>query len=283
MPKTAKDCPLDLCTSCAGWLLHTETAYMLYYAQGVSLLSYEQKISSLADLVRHAGRVVFFGGAGVSTESGIPDFRSAQGLYHQKRLVPAEEVLSIGYYRQHPDAFYQFYRENLLCLDALPNAAHRTLARWEHMGKLTDIVTQNIDGLHQLAGSRRVWELHGSVHRNLCGRCSKVYDARFVAACEGSPKCACGGSVKPDVVLYGESLDPDVIEGAIDAISRSDLLIVGGTSLQVYPAAGFVQGYRGNLVIINKSPTPMDHQADLVIDQPIGQSLEQADALLTSE
>lgn len=244
---------------------------------------YNQKIESLANHIREAQRVVFFGGAGVSTESGIPDFRSAQGLYHQKRLVPAEEVLSIGYYRTHPDAFYQFYRENLLCLNARPNAAHRALAGWEQMGKLTDIVTQNIDGLHQLAGSKRVWELHGSVHRNICGRCGKQYDAQFVAACGGPPTCTCGGSVKPDVVLYGESLDPDVIEGAIHAIRRSDLLIVGGTSLQVYPAAGFVQGYKGKLVIINKSPTPIDRQADLVIDQPIGQTLEQADALLASE
>lgn len=283
MPKTAKDCAANLCTSCAAWRFMRRRASMLYYIKGVSLLSYEKKLSALADLVSQARRVVFFGGAGVSTESGIPDFRSAQGLYQQKRLVPAEEVLSIGYYRQHPDAFYQFYRENLLCLDAQPNAAHRVLAKWEHQGKLTDVITQNIDGLHQLAGSQRVWELHGSVHRNLCGRCGSPYDAQFVASCQGPPVCTCGGAIKPEVVLYGESLDGDVIQGALDAIQRSDLLIVGGTSLQVYPAAGFVQGYRGTMVIINKSPTPMDHQADLVIDQPIGRTLEQADALLASK
>ena len=216
--------------------------------------------------------IVFFGGAGVSTESGIPDFRSVDGLYNQKYAYPPEEILSRTFFDRRPEEFYRFYRDKMLCLTARPNPAHRKLAQLEAAGRLRSIVTQNIDGLHQLAGSKRVWELHGSVHRNYCMRCGKSYPAQWVLDSTGVPKCDCGGIVKPDVVLYEEQLD----QGAVNDIQKADLLIVGGTSLAVYPAAGLINYYRGSrLVLINKSETPRDGQADLVLHGPIGQILDQ--------
>ena len=218
--------------------------------------------------------IVFFGGAGVSTESGIPDFRSVDGLYNQKYDYPPEEILSRTFFDARPEEFYRFYRDKMLCLDARPNAAHKKLAQLEAAGKLRSVVTQNIDGLHQLAGSRRVWELHGSVHRNHCMRCHKGYPVEFIRDSAGVPRCTCGGIVKPDVVLYEEALDSSVLEGALKDIQRADMLIIGGTSLAVYPAASLVRYYRGSrLVLINKSPTPYDAHANLVIAGPIGEIL----------
>ena len=215
--------------------------------------------------------MVFFGGAGVSTESGIPDFRSVDGLYHQQYPYPPETILSATFFHQHTEEFYRFYREKMLCLDAQPNAAHRTLAQWERQGKLTGIVTQNIDGLHQKAGSQAVWELHGSIHRNHCLQCRRSYPAETIARSSGIPRCTCGGIIKPDVVLYEEQLDGQVLAGAVEAISRADLMLVGGTSLSVYPAAGLLSYFRGeHVVLINRSATPMDRQADLVIRDPVG-------------
>lgn len=234
----------------------------------------------LAQMVREARSAVFFGGAGVSTESGIPDFRSADGLYNRRYTLPAESILSHEYFVDETEAFYAFYRDQMIMPGARPNAAHLTLARWEQEGRLSAVITQNIDGLHQQAGSRTVWELHGSVHRNRCMACGKAHGLEAITGSTGVPRCVCGGIIKPDVVLYGEGLDQHVIEGALDAIAGSDLLIIGGTSLTVYPAAGFVQGYRGKVVIINKTPTGMDRRADLLISAPIGQTLQQAADLL---
>ncbi len=220
----------------------------------------------LAERVRRAKRVVFFGGAGVSTASGIPDFRSEDGLYHQKFKYPPEEMLSHEFYLTHTEEFFDFYRTRMIALGAKPNQAHYKLAELEREGKLTAVVTQNIDGLHQAAGSKRVYELHGSVHRNVCQRCGHVYSAEWIMGTTGVPHCEeCGGRIKPDVVLYGESLDEKTLIGAAEAIQSCDMLIVGGTSLVVYPAAGLVQYFQGDdLVIVNKQPTPQDGAANLV-------------------
>lgn len=220
--------------------------------------------------------IVFFGGAGVSTESGIPDFRSVDGLYHQHYDQPPETILSHTYFMAHPEGFFQFYREKMLCLDAQPNAAHRKLAELERAGRLKAVVTQNIDGLHQKAGSKEVFELHGSVLRNYCMRCRRPYPVEKIASGTGIPKCDCGGTIKPDVVLYEEGLDSYTINKSVEYISRADMLIIGGTSLAVYPAAGLIDYYRGNkLVLVNKSPTPADRRADLVIHAPIGEVFSQ--------
>ena len=220
----------------------------------------------LSRVVDAASSVVFFGGAGVSTASGIPDFRSADGLYHQKFAYPPEEMLSHDFYLTHTAEFYDFYRTRMIALDAKPNRAHTKLAELEAQGKLTAVVTQNIDGLHQMAGSKRVLELHGSVHRNICQRCGAVQSAEWIMGTTGVPRCPeCGGPIKPDVVLYGESLDEDVIMASVNAIASADVLIIGGTSLVVYPAAGLVRYFRGTkLVICNLQPTPQDASADLV-------------------
>ena len=233
-------------------------------------------LEQLKKIMRETDNVVFFGGAGVSTESGIPDFRSVDGLYNQKYDYPPETILSHTFYRSHTEEFYRFYRDKMLCLTAKPNAAHLKLAQWEKEGKLKAIVTQNIDGLHQAAGSRNVFELHGSVHRNYCEKCHKFYDAEYILHSEGVPRCECGGSIKPDVVLYEEGLDNETISGAVACISRADVLIVGGTSLAVYPAAGLIDYYRGNkLVLINKTATPRDSMADLVVQGSIGEIFSQ--------
>ena len=226
----------------------------------------------LAQWVTQSKRIVFFGGAGVSTESGIPDFRSVDGLYNQQYDYPPETILSHDFFLRRTEEFYRFYRNKMLFPGAKPNPAHLKLAEWERQGKLTGVVTQNIDGLHQAAGSKKVYELHGSVLRNYCMRCGRFYDLDYIRDSTGVPKCACGGTIKPDVVLYGESLDSDVVNGAIAAIERADMLIIGGTSLNVYPAAGLIDLYRGDrLVLVNKSATPRDERADLVIRDPIGQ------------
>ena len=239
----------------------------------------EDQIKRLQEWIDGSESIVFFGGAGVSTESGIPDFRSVDGLYNQKYDYPPEEILSRTFFDRRPEEFYRFYRDKMLCLDARPNTAHQKLAQLEQVGKLRSVVTQNIDGLHQMAGSKRVWELHGSVHRNFCMRCKKPYPVEFIRDSQGVPTCSCGGTVKPDVVLYEESLDSRVLEGALADIQQADLLIIGGTSLAVYPAASLVNYYRGDrLVLINKSPTPYDRRADLAIAGPIGRILEQIQA-----
>lgn len=229
----------------------------------------------LRQWIQNSGNIVFFGGAGVSTESGIPDFRSVDGLYNQKYDQPPETILSHTYFVQNTEEFYRFYRDKMLCLDAKPNAAHLKLAELERAGRLRAVVTQNIDGLHQRAGSKTVYELHGSVHRNYCTRCGAFYGVDFIAEGEGVPCCpACGGLVKPDVVLYEEGLDQHTLEGAVRAIAGADVLIVGGTSLVVYPAAGLINYYRGNkLVLINRDPTPYDMEAGLVIHDSIGKVL----------
>lgn len=235
----------------------------------------DQKIRLLKDWVRGSGNIVFFGGAGVSTESGIPDFRSTDGLYRQQYDYPPEEILSHTFFMCNPEEFFRFYRAKMLCLNAKPNAAHRKLAQWEREGKLKAVVTQNIDGLHQAAGSKRVFELHGSVLRNTCMRCGRFYDAQSILRSEGVPRCECGGIVKPDVVLYEEGLDQRTVRGAVDAIANADMLIVGGTSLAVYPAAGLVNDYTGNrLVLINRDETPLDGRAGLVLHGKIGEILE---------
>ncbi|MBC8570317.1 NAD-dependent protein deacylase [Zongyangia hominis] len=232
------------------------------------------KQSALQQMIDESGRIVFFGGAGVSTESGIPDFRSVDGLYHQKYDYPPETIISHSFFVENPEAFYKFYKEKMLCLDASPNAAHRKLSELEACGKLSAVITQNIDGFHQAAGSKRVLELHGSIHRNFCMRCGKFYDAAYVRDAAGIPRCSCGGMVKPDVVLYEESLDSDTLQQSVELIAGADMLIVGGTSLAVYPAAGLLRYYRGGkLVVINKSPTPMDQSADLLISGKIGEVL----------
>ena len=233
-----------------------------------------ESAKKLKELVDGSRNIVFFGGAGVSTESGIPDFRSTDGLYHQQWKYPPEVILSHTFDESNPEEFFRFYRAKLLAPGAKPNAAHRKLAELEAAGKLTSVVTQNIDGLHQRAGSRRVWELHGSVHRNHCMRCGRAYPVEFVRDSGGVPRCACGGIVKPDVVLYEEQLDGHTLQGALSDIQGADMLIIGGTSLAVYPAASLVNYYRGHrLVLINKSPTPYDAHADLVIAGPIGEIL----------
>ena len=229
----------------------------------------------LQQWIADSGSIVFFGGAGVSTESGIPDFRSVDGLYRQQYDEPPETILSHTYFQRRTADFYRFYRAKMLCLDAQPNAAHKKLAELEAAGKLKAVVTQNIDGLHQAAGSRTVYELHGSIHRNYCTQCHAFYGPDFIAGGEGVPLCpVCGGLVKPDVVLYEEGLDQETVKGAVEAIRRADVLIVGGTSLVVYPAAGLINYYGGNrLVLINRDPTPCDAQADLVIHDSIGRVL----------
>ena len=236
----------------------------------------DEKIKTLQQWIDESSAIVFFGGAGVSTESGIPDFRSVDGLYNQKYAWPPEEILSRTFFDAKPEEFYRFYRDKMLCLDARPNAAHKKLAELEAAGKLRSVVTQNIDGLHQFAGSKRVWELHGSVHRNYCMRCRKPYSVEDIKDGTGVPKCSCGGTIKPDVVLYEEGLDSATLEGAVSDLRSADLLIIGGTSLAVYPAAGLINYYRGSrLVLINKSPTPYDDRAGLAINLPIGQVLGQ--------
>jgi NAD-dependent deacetylase len=234
-------------------------------------------VKELEEIIRHSENIVFFGGAGVSTESGIPDFRSVDGLYHQKYDYPPETILSHTFWEQKPEEFYRFYRDKLIVRGAKPNPAHLRLAKLEREGKLKAIVTQNIDGLHQAAGSKNVFELHGSTLRNYCTGCGRFYDAEFIAQSAGVPRCtACGAVVKPDVVLYEEGLDDQVVSGAVQAIRRADTLIIGGTSLVVYPAAGLVNYFRGqHLVVINMQPTAADRRADLCIAQPIGQVLSE--------
>ncbi|MBQ6364299.1 MAG: NAD-dependent protein deacylase [Lachnospiraceae bacterium] len=235
----------------------------------------EQKIDRLRELVEGSDNIVFFGGAGVSTESGIPDFRSQDGLYAQKYKYPPETIVSHTFYRQRPEEFFEFYKEKMIAPDAQPNAAHLKLAELEQRGKLKAVITQNIDGLHQKAGSKKVLELHGSVLRNYCEKCHTFYDVNYILKSEGVPVCEkCGGRVKPDVVLYEEGLDMGILNEAVRCISEADMLIIGGTSLVVYPAAGLIDYYRGNkLVLINKSATSRDAQADLVIDGKIGEVL----------
>jgi NAD-dependent deacetylase len=229
---------------------------------------------TLQQLIDSHRRAVFFGGAGVSTESGIPDFRSVDGLYNQTYAYPPETILSHSFFERNPEEFYRFYRDKMLKLDVRPNAAHQKLALLEAAGRLSAVVTQNIDGLHQAAGSRRVFELHGSIHRNHCLACGKTYDARFMLESSGIPRCACGGLVRPDVVLYEEGLDERVLEGAVEAIAHADLLIIGGTSLAVYPAAGLLQYFRGDAVVqINRDPTPYDGRAALCLHERIGEVL----------
>jgi len=232
----------------------------------------EKEIERLQQMIDESKSIVFFGGAGVSTESGIPDFRSVDGLYNQKYDYPPETILSHTFYMKKPEEFFRFYRDKMLCLDAKPNTAHKTLAKLEEKGKLKAVVTQNIDGLHQAAGSRKVYELHGSVLRNYCEKCRKFYDVQAIVDSVGVPKCDCGGRIKPDVVLYEEGLDQYTLQNAVRAISEADMLIIGGTSLAVYPAAGLIDYYQGNrLVLINKTPTQRDTMANLVITGSIGE------------
>ena len=237
---------------------------------------YQEEVRKLQEIIDDSRRIVFFGWAGVSTESGIPDFRSAEGIYHQHYKYAPEQVVSHSFFKAHPDVFYEFYKEKMMCLDAEPNAAHRKLAQLEEAGRLTAVITQNIDGLHQKAGSKKVYELHGSIHRNYCQKCGRFYDAAFVKEAPGIPRCECGGIIKPDVVLYEESLDSMTIEKSIRAIAEADTLIIGGTSLVVYPAAGFIDYFRGkHLVVINKSATAREVGAQLSISAPIGEILGQ--------
>ena len=236
----------------------------------------DEAIRKLKELTDGSDNIVFFGGAGVSTESGIKDFRSVDGLYHQKFKYPPETMLSHTFFETHTEEFYDFYRSKMLALDAQPNAAHKKLAQWEREGKLKAVITQNIDGLHQKAGSREVLELHGSVLRNYCRRCGRFYGVEAVAESAGIPRCTCGGIIKPDVVLYEEGLDEAVMDKALNYIANADMLIIGGTSLVVYPAAGLVRYYRGKkLVVINKDATGIDSSADLCINAPIGEVLGQ--------
>lgn len=233
-------------------------------------------LSALEKIIEQSESIVFFGGAGVSTESGIPDFRSVDGLYHQKYAYPPETILSHTFWERNPEEFYRFYRDKLIVRDAKPNPAHLRLAKLEREGKLKAVVTQNIDGLHQAAGSKKVYELHGSVLRNYCMRCGKPFPFEEILDGSGVPKCACGGTVKPDVVLYEESLDSDCINGSVRAIQQADILIIGGTSLTVYPAAGLINYYRGKkLVLVNKTATSADRGADLVIHGAIGEVFSQ--------
>lgn len=234
------------------------------------------QIETLKKWISESNQIVFFGGAGVSTESGIPDFRSVDGLYSQKFEYPPERIISHSFYERNPEYFFRFYREKMLPLGFEPNITHKVLARWELEGKLSAVVTQNIDGLHQKAGSKRVYELHGSVLRNYCTRCGKFHSAEFVKESTGIPRCSCGGIVKPDVVLYEEGLDQRTIDNSIFAIDLADLLIVAGTSLTVYPAAGLIEYYRGKrLVLINRDKTSYDGRADLVIHESLGNVFSQ--------
>ena len=236
----------------------------------------DENIQKLKELIDGSDNIVFFGGAGVSTESGIPDFRSVDGLYNQTFRYPPETILSHTFYEKHTEEFYQFYRAKMLAPDAQPNAAHYKLAQWEQEGRLKAVITQNIDGLHQKAGSREVLELHGSVLRNYCTRCGKFHDLDFILRTTGVPRCECGGVVKPDVVLYEESLNEDVMARAIHYIRQADVLLIGGTSLVVYPAAGLVQYYRGSkLAVVNKGATGAALHAAVTVDGPIGQTLAQ--------
>lgn len=231
---------------------------------------------TLRQWIEESDRIVFFGGAGVSTESGIPDFRSVDGLYNQKYDYPPETILSHSFFMRHTKEFYDFYRDKMICLDAKPNITHQKLAELEQAGKLIGVVTQNIDGLHQAAGSKKVWELHGSIHRNYCMNCGKSHPLQAILDSSDIPRCECGGIIKPDVVLYEEGLDDTIVSGAIRAIAESDLLIVGGTSLAVYPAAGLLQYFQGkHLALINKSPTPLDKNADLVLQYGLGEFFSQ--------
>ena len=231
-------------------------------------------IEELQKVIDNSKSIVFFGGAGVSTESGIPDFRSVDGLYNQKYDYPPEEILSHTFFMKKTEEFYRFYRDKMLCLDKKPNKAHLKLAELERAGKLSAVVTQNIDGLHQAAGSRRVYELHGSVLRNYCRNCRKFYSAEFIKNSTGVPTCECGGIIKPDVVLYEEGLSDSVVTGALNAIQTADTLIIAGTSLTVYPAAGFIRYFRGDtVVLINRDSTPYDSQADLVFRGKVGEVL----------
>ena len=233
------------------------------------------KIEQLQQMINESQNIVFFGGAGVSTESNIPDFRSADGLFRENYSYPPERIVSHTFFVQKPEFFYEFYKEKMMFLDAKPNKAHLKLAELEQAGKLKAVITQNIDGLHQMAGSKHVLELHGSIHRNYCQKCKKFYDGKYVKESVGIPQCDCGGVIKPDVVLYEEGLDNDIISKSIRAISEADMLIIGGTSLVVYPAAGFIDYFRGKyLVVINKSATPRDAHADLCIQEPIGEVLD---------
>ena len=235
-----------------------------------------ENLEKLKTWVQESKRIVFFGGAGVSTESGIPDFRSVDGLYNQKFDYPPETIISHSFFLKNPEYFFRFYREKMLPLGFSPNITHKKLAQWEEVGKLTAVITQNIDGLHQKAGSHRVLELHGSVLRNYCMKCHKSYSAEYVKNSHGICRCDCGGIIKPDVVLYEESLDSQVLEKSIYAIAQCDLLIVGGTSLTVYPAAGLLRYYPGHrLVLINRDETPYDNQADLVLHESLGKVFEQ--------
>ena len=236
-----------------------------------------EEIRKLKEWVDASNNIVFFGGAGVSTESNIPDFRSVDGLYNQNYDYPPETILSHTFFVHNTEEFYRFYKDKMMIPDARPNAAHKKLAEWERQGKLKAVVTQNIDGLHQAAGSKKVFELHGSVHRNYCTKCGKFFGPEYIMASEGVPKCdSCGGLIKPDVVLYEEGLDNETITGAVNAISQADVLIIGGTSLVVYPAAGLIDYYRGHkLVLVNKSSTPRDKIADLVINGKIGEVFSQ--------
>lgn len=239
---------------------------------------------TLREIVDKSNKIVFFGGAGVSTESGIPDFRSEDGLYRQKYDVPPETMLSSDYFYAHTADFYRFYRDKMLPLSAQPNAAHQRLAQWERAGKLLAVVTQNIDGLHQAAGSKKVYELHGSIHRNHCLTCGKSYSAEYIANSAGVPRCTCGGLIKPDVVLYGEPLDGTTVQGALEAIMAADTLIVAGTSLTVYPAAGFVDYFHGkSLVLINRDATPLDGKCSLVLHQKVGEVLGSLPSYLPNE
>lgn len=235
-----------------------------------------KEIEKLQEIIDDSENIVFFGGAGVSTESNIPDFRSADGLYQQKYKYSPEQIVSHTFFMRNTEGFYEFYKEKMMFLDAKPNAAHKKLAELEQAGKLKAIITQNIDGLHQAAGSKNVYEIHGSIHRNYCQKCGKFYDAAYVKNSKGVPHCECGGVIKPDVVLYEESLDENMIDKSIRAISQADTLIIGGTSLVVYPAAGFVDYFRGkHLVVINKSDTAKSVRAELTITAPIGEVLSQ--------
>ena len=237
---------------------------------------YEEEGKKLQEIIDDSSNIVFFGGAGVSTESSIPDFRSADGLYHQQYKYSPEQIVSHSFFMRNTEGFYEFYKEKMMFLDAEPNPAHLKLAELEEAGKLSAVITQNIDGLHQAAGSRNVLELHGSIHRNYCQKCGKFYDVAYVKNSEGIPVCECGGRIKPDVVLYEEGLDSHVIQESIQAISRADTLIIGGTSLIVYPAAGFIDYFRGkHLVVINKSATAREVGAELTIAAPIGEILGQ--------
>lgn len=230
-------------------------------------------IERLQSIFDEGGKIVFFGGAGVSTESGIPDFRSQDGLYNLKYAYPPERIISHSFFYGNTKEFYRFYKDKMVITDAKPNAAHLFLAQAEKAGKLDCVITQNIDGLHQMAGSKRVYELHGSIHRNYCTKCKKAYSLDYIAGSDGVPHCDCGGIVKPDVVLYEEPLDDYTVENAISAISSADTLIIGGTSLVVYPAAGFIKCFKGrHLVVINKTKTPADNMAELVINAPIGET-----------